>query len=343
MEKEILGILWIVVKILCIVIPLLLAVAYMTYAERRVLGLIQDRIGPNRVGFMGLLQPMADGMKLFFKELIIPSSSNPWLFLAATSITFICSILAWAAIPFGWHLVLANMNAGILYVFAFTSLGVYGLLIAGWASNSKYALYGALRTAAQVISYELAMGFVLVGVVMAAGSLNLTHIVSAQQGGFWHWYWLPLLPLFVIYWICGMAETNRSPFDVVEGESEIVGGCHVEYSGMRFALFFLAEYANMILISALVSLFFLGGWLSPFAGIKWLDVFFAGVPGFIWLFLKMAFFLFLYIWVRGTLPRYRYDQLMRLGWKVFIPLTLFWLVVEAFMVKFGLGPWFSVS
>ena len=287
------------------------------------------------------MQPFADGAKLFFKELIIPSKSNPWLFMVAPSITFITAILAWAAIPFQWHWVLANMNAGVLYIFAVTSLGVYGMIIAGWSSNSKYGLYGALRTAAQVISYELAMGFALVGVVMAAGSMNLRTIVMMQYGGFWHWYWLPLFPLFVIYWICGLAETNRSPFDVVEGESEIVGGCHVEYSGMRFALFFLAEYANMILIAALVSLFFLGGWLSPFASIPGLSTWFGWVPGIIWLLLKMMVFLFMYIWVRGTLPRYRYDQLMRLGWKILIPLTLVWLVVEAFMVKLGLGPWFG--
>ena len=250
------------------------------------------------------------------------------------------ALAAWSVIPFSAKLVLANINAGVLYIFAMTSIGVYGIIIAGWASNSKYAMYGALRSAAQVVSYEMAMGFSLIGVLMAAHSLNFEDIVSAQSGGIWHWYFLPLFPLFIVYWISGIAETNRAPFDVVEGESEIVAGHHVEYSGMRFAVFFLAEYASMILISALISVLFLGGWLSPFQGIPGLNSLFAWVPGLVWLFIKMMIPLFVYLWVRASFPRYRYDQIMRLGWKVFIPTTLVWIVVVAFAVKFHLGPWF---
>jgi NADH-quinone oxidoreductase subunit H len=262
------------------------------------------------------------------------------LYVIAPVITFVPALIAWAVIPFGAKLVLANINAGLLYLFAVTSLGVYGVIIAGWASNSKYALFGALRSSAQVVSYELAMGFALVGVVLASGSLNLQNIILAQAGGVWHWYWLPLFPLFVVYWVSGIAETNRAPFDVVEGESEIVAGHHVEYSGMRFGMFFLAEYANMILISALISTFFFGGWLSPFEGIPYLQHALAFVPGMIWLFMKMSFFLFCYLWVRASLPRYRYDQIMRLGWKVFLPVTLIWLIVLMVMVRAHLHPWF---
>lgn len=331
---------WIVLKILIIVVPLLLAVAYLTLAERKVIGYMQDRIGPNRVGFMGLLQPMADGMKLFFKEMIVPSQANYYLYAVAPILTFIPALVVWAVVPFGQHMILANVNAGLLYVFAMSSLGVYGIIIAGWASNSKYAMYGALRASAQVVSYELAMGFALVGVLLAAGSLNLEKIVLAQQGGFWHWYWLPLFPLFIVYWVSGVAETNRAPFDVVEGESEIVAGHHVEYSGMRFAMFFLAEYANMIFISALISTLFLGGWLSPFSQIPYLDHWFAWVPGLVWLLLKMAVFIFFYLWIRASFPRYRYDQIMRLGWKVFIPITVVWLIVVAIAVRFHCPPWF---
>jgi len=332
---------WIIGKILLITIPLMIAVAYLTFAERKVIGYMQNRIGPNRVGPFGLLQPMADGLKLMFKEMIIPEAANPWLFRFAPLIAFIPALAAWAVIPFGPHLILANANAGLLYLFAMTSLGVYGVIIAGWASNSKYALYGALRSSAQVVSYELAMGFALVGVVMAAGSTNLNAIVLAQQGGFWHWFFIPLFPLFIVYWVSGIAETNRAPFDVVEGESEIVAGHHVEYSGMRFALFFLAEYANMILISALISTFFLGGWLSPFQGIPGLERIFSWVPGLLWLGLKIAIFLFFYLWVRATFPRYRYDQIMRLGWKVFLPLTLVWLTVVVFLIMMHVKPWFA--
>jgi NADH-quinone oxidoreductase subunit H len=318
----------------------MIVVAYLTFAERKVIGYMQDRVGPNRVGILGLLQPFADGAKLFLKELIMPTKANTYLFIIAPMLAFVPALAAWAIIPFGKGLVLANLNAGVLYLFAMTSLGVYGIIIAGWASNSKYAMYGALRSAAQVVSYELAMGFGLMGVLIAAGSLNFSHIVLAQQGGFWHWYWLPLFPMFIVYWISGIAETNRAPFDVVEGESEIAGGCHIEYSGMRFAVFFLAEYANMILVSALISTLFLGGWLSPFQGIPHLQHWFAWVPGMVWLFAKMTVILFVYLWIRATFPRYRYDQVMRLGWKVFIPITLIWLVVVACMVRFHVHPWF---
>ncbi len=338
--SNVIHIIWIILEAILLLVPLLVCVAYLTYAERKVIGYMQDRLGPNRVGLFGILQPIADAMKLFFKEMLRPSQSSFYLYAVAPVLAFVPALAAWVVIPFGHGLVMANVNAGVLYLLAMTSLGVYGIIIAGWASNSKYAMYGALRAAAQVVSYELAMGFALAGVVMAAGSLNLSHVVNAQAGGIWHWYWIPLLPLFLVYWISGVAETNRAPFDVVEGESEIVGGCHVEYSGMRFALFFLAEYANMILIAALISLFFWGGWLSPFQGIPYLQSWFAWVPGMVWLFLKMAVFLFFYLWIRASFPRYRYDQIMRLGWKIFIPLTLVWVVVVAVMVKLHVSPWF---
>ncbi len=340
-SQAILHIVWIILGILLIVIPLLLAVAYLTLAERKVIAYMQDRVGPNRVGIFGILQPMADGMKLFFKEMICPSQASPYLFVVAPILTFVPALIAWAVIPFSSGLALANVNAGLLYLFAVTSLGVYGIIIAGWASNSKYAMYGALRSAAQVVSYELAMGFALIGVLMAAGSLNLSDIVRAQSGGIWHWYWLPLFPLFIVYWISGIAETNRAPFDVVEGESEIVAGCHIEYSGMRFALFFLAEYANMILVSALISTLFWGGWLSPFQGIPVLENWFNWVPGLVWLLIKMSVFLFFYLWIRASFPRYRYDQIMRLGWKIFIPITLAWIIVVAVFAKLDIGPWFG--
>ncbi|MFZ9035200.1 MAG: NADH-quinone oxidoreductase subunit NuoH [Francisellaceae bacterium] len=332
-------IIWIVLKILLIIIPLILVVAYYTYAERKVIGYMQDRIGPNRVGSFGLLQPIIDAVKLLLKEIIIPTKSNRYLFFIAPLLAFAPAYAAWAVVPFGKGIVLSNANAGLLYILAMTSIAVYGVVIAGWASNSKYAMFGALRAAAQVVSYELAMGFALVGVLIAAGSLNLTTIVETQAGGIWHWYFIPLFPLFIIYFISGVAETNRAPFDVVEGESEIIAGHHLEYSGARFALFFLAEYANMILISLLTALFFLGGWLSPFASIPGLSEAFSWVPGMVWLFLKTAIFMLMFLWIRATFPRYRYDQLMRLGWKVFIPLTLIWVIVVAFMVKLGLGPW----
>jgi NADH-quinone oxidoreductase subunit H len=331
----------IVVKIVAIILVLLLAVAYLTFFERKVLGYIQVRIGPNRVGPRGLFQPFADIIKLLCKEIIIPNASNRYLFVAAPIISLGTSIAAWSVIPFQKSVVLADINAGVLFVLALSSLGVYGILIAGWASNSKYAMFGALRAAAQSISYEICMGFALIGVMMAAGSLNFQAIVIAQEGGIWHWYWLPLLPLFLVYWISGVAETNRLPFDVAEGESEIVAGFHVEYSGTAFALFFLAEYANMVLISALISLLFLGGWLSPFQGIPYLETWFSFVPGIVWFLLKLSFFLFVYLWIRGTFPRYRYDQIMRLGWKILLPVTIVWIVVVAMAVQFNIAPWFA--
>ncbi len=332
--------LWIVLKILLIIVPLMVAVGYLTFVERKVIGYMQDRVGPNRVGPFGLLQPLADGLKLLCKEMIVPTQSNGWLYRLAPIITFMPALAAWAVIPFGPNMTLANVNAGLLYLFAMSSLGIYGIIIAGWASNSKYAFYGALRASAQMISYELAMGFALIGVVMAAGSADLNDIIMAQSGGIWHWFFIPLFPLFIVFWIAGVAETNRAPFDVVEGESEIVAGHHVEYSGMRFALFFLAEYANMILISALIATFFMGGWLSPVQGIPGLQDGLAWVPGIVWLFLKMSVFIFVYLWIRATFPRYRYDQIMRLGWKVFLPITLIWLVVVALLVMFHVRPWF---
>lgn len=332
--------LWIVIKILVIVLPLLLCVAYLTFAERKVIGYIQVRIGPNRVGFAGLLQPFADLIKLIFKEIIIPTRSNKYLFVIAPLFALVPALAGWAAIPFQNGMVLANINAGVLYLFAMSSLSVYGVLIAGWASNSKYAMLGALRSAAQTVSYEIAMGFALVGVLLASGSMNVTEIVNAQHGGFWHWWCLPLLPLFMVFWIAALAETNRAPFDLAEGESEIVAGFHVEYSAIGFALFFLAEYASMILISTIMALLFLGGWLSPFEGMPMLENIFFFVPGFVWLLVKISFFLFVYLWIRATFPRYRYDQLMRLGWKVLIPTTIVWVIVTALMVMMHLKPWF---
>ena len=330
----------IVSKITVIVVPIMLSVAYLTLAERKVIGYIQVRIGPNRVGPRGLLQPIADGLKLALKEIIIPSRSNRFLFLAAPLLALAPALAAWAVMPFADGLVLADIDAGLLYVLALSSMGVYGIIIAGWASNSKYAFLGAMRSAAQMVAYEIAMGFALVGVLMAAGSLNLGEIVRGQDGSILHWYWLPLLPLFLVYFISGVAETNRAPFDVAEGESEIVAGFHVEYSGMTFALFFLAEYANMILIAALTALMFLGGWLSPFQGTV-LEGAFGWVPGIAWLLLKMAFFLFLFLWFRATFPRYRYDQIMRLGWKVFIPVTIVWLLVVGVAIMVHVKPWFA--
>jgi len=340
---ENLVIIQILVKIVVIIAPLMLCVAYFTYAERKIIGYMQVRIGPNRVGPKGWLQPIADAVKLMFKEIIIPTGANKTLFLLAPMLTLGPALAAWAVIPFSDGVVLADINAGLLYVIALTSVGVYGVLIAGWASNSKYAFLGAMRSAAQIVSYEIAMGFALVGVLVAAGSMNLGDIVRAQagEGGLFNWFWLPLLPLFVIYFISGVAETNRAPFDVAEGESEIVAGFHVEYSGMAFAVFFLGEYANMILISALTALFFLGGWLSPFAGWPLLGAMTDWVPGFVWFVLKVAFVGFFYLWLRATFPRYRYDQIMRLGWKVFIPITIAWIVVVGLMVVLEMPWWFD--
>ena len=319
---------WTLLKIMALVVPLMLSVAYLTYWERKIIGWMQVRIGPNRVGYLGLLQPIADAVKLMMKEIIIPSGANKGLFILGPILVLAPALAAWAVIPFTDTLVLANLNAGLLYVMAITSMGVYGVIIAGWASNSKYAFLGAMRSAAQIVSYEIAMGFALVGVLMAAQSLNLIDIVQGQSGGMHHWYIWPLFPLFVVYLIAGVAETNRAPFDVSEGESEIVAGFHVEYSGMAFAVFFLAEYANMILIAALVTLMFLGGWLSPVSFLP---------DGFIWWALKVMFVLFLFLWFRATFPRYRYDQIMRLGWKVFIPITIVWIVVVGGMMQTPYG------
>jgi NADH-quinone oxidoreductase subunit H len=315
----------IVGQILLIVLPLLGAVAYLTLAERKVIAAMQLRKGPNVVGPFGLFQPVADGVKLLFKETIIPSGANRVVFILAPMLTFILSLIAWAVIPFDAGWVLADINVGILYLFAISSLGVYGIIMAGWASNSKYAFLGALRSAAQMVSYEVAIGFVIITVLMCVGSLNLTDIVMAQQGGgFWTWYWLPLLPMFVIFFISVLAETNRHPFDLPEAEAELVSGYNVEYSAMTFALFFLGEYANMILMSGMTVVLFLGGWLPPF------DIEpFTWVPGIVWFGAKIGLCLFVFLWVRATFPRYRYDQLMRLGWKVFLPFSLLWVVVTA--------------
>jgi NADH-quinone oxidoreductase subunit H len=331
---------FIVLKIVAILLPLMLAVAYLTFAERKIIGYMQVRIGPNRVGPRGWLQPIADAVKLLMKEVIVPTNADRFLFVIAPMLAIAPALAAWAVMPFTDTLVLANIDAGLLYVLALTSMGVYGVIIAGWASNSKYAFLGAMRSAAQIVAYEIAMGFALVGVLIAGRSLNLREIVLAQQGSLLHWFWLPLFPLFLVYFISGVAETNRAPFDVAEGESEIVAGFHVEYSGMAFAVFFLAEYANMILIAALATLMFLGGWLSPFQG-SWFEPWFAWVPGIVWLMLKISGFLFVFLWLRATFPRYRYDQIMRLGWKVFIPITLVWLALEGAAVVAGVGPWFD--
>ncbi len=326
----------VVAKILAIVVPLIIAVAYYTYMERKVIGYMQVRLGPNRVGPWGLWQPFADVLKLLVKEVIYPANANKFLFVLAPLLALTPAFAAWAVIPFNEWMVIADVNAGLLYLLAMTSIGVYGMIVAGWASNSKYAFLGALRSTAQIVSYEIAMGFALIGVLVIAGTMNLREIVLAQQGGVFDWFWLPLLPLFVIYVISGIAETNRAPFDVAEGESEIVAGFHVEYSGAGFAVFFLAEYANMILISALTAILFAGGWLSPFEGIPVLGDTFLGEGSIIWFFAKLLFFMFLFLWFRATFPRYRYDQIMRLGWKVLVPITIVWVMVAAVMSVFGL-------
>lgn len=330
---------WTLVKILVIAVPIILCVAYLTYWERKMIGFMHIRLGPNRVGFRGLLQPFADVFKLLTKEVVVPSQANKILFILAPVVTLMPALAAWAVVPFGPEMVLADVNAGLMYVMAITSIGVYGVIVAGWASNSKYAFLAAMRASAQMLSYELAIGFVLVTVLLVSGSLNMTEIVNVQTRGwfadkglnFMSWNWLPLLPLFVIYVISAVAETNRHPFDVVEGESEIVAGHMVEYSGMAFALFFLGEYANMIFLSCMASIMFLGGWAAPveFAPLTW-------VPGWIWLGLKTFVVVSLFIWFRASFPRYRYDQIMRLGWKIFIPLTGVWLVVVAVWMQ---TPW----
>ena len=323
---------WTIVKIMLIVAPVMLSVAYLTYVERKVIGYMQIRIGPNRVGPFGLLQPIADGLKLFMKEIIIPNGSDKFLFIVAPMLGLAPALAAWAVMPFNDVLVLTKVNAGLLYIIAMTSLSVYGIIIAGWASNSKYAFLGAVRSVAQIVSYEIAMGFALVCVLMASQSMNLGDIVMAQKGnaGFLNWFMIPLFPMFIVYVIAGVAETNRAPFDMAEGESEIVAGFHVEYSGMAFALFFLAEYANMILIAFLTSIMFLGGWLSPVPFLP---------DSIVWLLGKASFILLLFLWFRATFPRYRYDQLMRLGWKVFIPLTIIWVVVVAAWMQTPLWVW----
>jgi len=330
------------IQIVMLTIAVILCVAFLTYFERKVIGYMQNRIGPNRVGPRGLLQPFADVIKLLLKEIIVPRQANRFLFLTAPLLSIIPALATWAVIPLFPGFVIADLNAGLLYVLALTSLSVYGVILAGWASNSKYALLGAMRSAAQIVAYEIAMGFALVGVLMAGGSLNLGDIVAAQAGGVSSWFFIWLLPLCLVFFISGVAETNRAPFDVAEGESEIVAGFMVEYSGAAFALFFLAEYANIILIAALTSVLFFGGWESVFAGWSWLDgtgLEFLREPGLFWMAAKIVFFLFCFLWIRATFPRYRYDQIMRLGWKVFIPITIIWIVVEAGMFTLKLGPW----
>lgn len=339
------------VLIVLIIVPLLLAVAYLTFAERKIIAYMQVRVGPNRVTFFGIswlrgwAQPIADAVKAVMKEIIVPAGANKFLFIIAPILSLAPALAAWAVVPFSPELVLADINAGLLYILAMTSLGVYGVIIAGWASNSKYAFLGAMRSAAQVVSYELAMGFALVCVLMMSSSLNLGDIVAGQQGAsFLNWYLIPLFPMFLIYFISGVAETNRAPFDVAEGESEIVAGFHVDYSGMAFTVFFLAEYANMILVATLASIMFLGGWLPPVDMAP-----FNLIPGLVWLLLKISFMLFFFLWFRATFPRYRYDQIMRLGWKIFIPVTLVWIVLLGAIMQlpgsvqqsFPLNLWFG--
>jgi NADH-quinone oxidoreductase subunit H len=325
-------VLWTLVKIMAMVLPITIGVAFLTLAERKVIGYMQIRIGPNRVGYWGILQPFADVLKLLIKEVIVPSGANKFLFVLAPVLAIMPALAAWAVVPLTPELVLADVDAGLLYVMAITSMGVYGVIVAGWASNSKYAFLGGMRSAAQIVSYEIAMGFALVCVLMVSGSLNLSDIVVEQQTpwGALGWNLVPLFPMFLVYFISGLAETNRAPFDVAEGESEIVAGFHVEYSGTAFAVFFLAEYANMILVSALAAIMFLGGWLSPVPFIP---------DGWGWLALKVGFLLFCFLWFRATFPRYRYDQIMRLGWKVFIPLTIVWLILVGGLMQFEWWPW----
>jgi len=342
---ELQSVIIVTLQVVAVMMSVIIAVALLTLAERKVIGYMQLRLGPNRVTFLGLrllrgwAQPFADVVKLLLEEIIVPGKSSRFLFLLAPLIVLVPALATWAVVPFSPEFVLADVDAGLLYVLALTSLGVYGVILAGWASNSKYAFLGAMRSAAQMVAYEIAMGFALVGVLMAAGSLNLGEIVRAQAGGFGSWNWFWLFPLFIVYFVSGLAETNRAPFDVAEGESEIVAGFHVEYSGAAFAsLFALPEYANMILISALTAVLFFGGWLSPFQGYL-PDSAFLAQPGFYWLFLKICIVLFVFLWVRATFPRYRYDQIMRLGWKVLIPITLIWIAVEGVLAWLRIGPW----
>ena len=333
-ESYIWPLLWIVIKILLLLIPLLVSVAYLTYAERRIIGAMQLRKGPNVVGWFGLLQPFADALKLLTKEIVLPSGASPVVFLLAPMVTFSLAMVAWAVIPIDAGLVISDINVGILYLFAISSLGVYGVVMAGWASNSRYAFLGAMRSAAQMVSYEVSIGFIMITVLMTAGTLNLSELVIAQSeplfGFLPGWYFIPHFPMFIVFFVSVLAETNRHPFDLPEAESELVAGFMTEYSSMPFALFFLGEYANMIMMSAVVTILFLGGWLPPY------DIApFNYIPGFVWFSLKIAFCLFVFIWVRATFPRYRYDQLMRLGWKVFLPFSLFWLILTAFVIVYS--------
>ena len=329
---------WILIKIVGIILPLLIGVAYMTYAERKVLGSMQVRVGPNRVGPLGLLQPFADGLKLVFKEIIVPTKADKALYFIGPALAFATALISWAVVPFSEGYVLGNINAGVIYLLAVSSMGVYGIIIAGWSCNSKYPFYAAMRSSAQMVSYEVCMGFALISVLMVSSSLNLTDIVHSQGKGMFvdmgvgilSWNWLPLFPMFLVYMISCVAETNRAPFDVVEGESEIVAGHMVEYSGMAFALFFLSEYANMILVSFLISIFFLGGWLSPVGFLP---------DSFVWLAAKACLLLFMMLWIRATFPRYRYDQIMRLGWKVFVPLCFLWIPVVGIWMMSPVNIW----
>ena len=342
LPQEILRFVLPLTKILTLLVVLILIVAFLVFFERKVIGYMHARIGPNRVGPRGWFQSFADVAKLFLKEVVVPTNADRFLFLTAPLLSLIPAFAAWAVIPLNPSFIIADIDAGILYLLALTSFSVYGIILAGWASNSKYAFLGAMRSAAQMVAYEIAMGFALVGVLMAGGSLNLGVIVEAQSGGILNWFWIPLFPLFFVYFISGLAETNRHPFDVAEGESEIVAGFHVEYSGAAFAIFFLAEYANMLLIATLTSIMFLGGWESFFAGSNYLmntSMAFLMKPSILWLAAKISFFIFIFFWLRASFPRYRYDQIMKLGWKVLIPITIIWIGVEGIMFLANVGPW----
>ena len=333
--SEFIWLLWTLIKILVIVVPLIIVVAYLTTVERKVIAYMHGRVGPNRVGYNGLFQPIADAIKLLLKEIIVPEKASPFFFILSPVLAIAPAIAAWAVIPFDQQLVLANIDSGLLYLMATTAMGSYGFLLAGWSSNSVYAIFGSMRCAAQIISYEIGMGIALVGVILLSRSLNLSEIVLAQSGGVSHWFMWPLFPLMIVYWICAVAETNRLPFDMGEGESEIVAGYQVEYAGITFALFFLAEYANMILVSSIAAITFLGGWLSPFQGFAYLESYTHFIPGMVWFGIKTSFFVFLFLWFRSTFPRYRYDQVMSLGWKVLIPLALIWVIFIAILVQVG--------
>ncbi len=342
LDPQWINLIWSLFQIAIVTVCLILTVVFLVYFERKVIGYMHARVGPNRVGPKGTLQSIADTIKLLLKEVIIPDKADRFFFLLSPLLLLIPALAAWAVVPFSPEFIIADINAGLLYLLALTSFGVYGVILAGWASNSKYAFLGSMRAAAQMVAYEIAMGFALVGVLMAGGSLKLGEIVDAQSGGVLSWFWIPLFPLFIVYFISGIAETNRHPFDLAEGEAEIVAGFHVEYSGIGFAIFFLAEYINMALISVLTSILFLGGWESFFAGISFLETSgfsFLTEPSLFWLLIKTVFFLFIFIWLRASFPRYRYDQLMSLGWKVLIPITILWIGVECVMYVMQIGPW----